>query len=161
MSYPLPMARIVLLIAMIVAASPATPAGPCDTPAHRAFDFWIGEWQVERPDGTVVGRNRIESSHGGCSLHEEYVSGAYTGESLNTYDAARGVWHQTWVDIGGTLLVIEGGLRDGNMVLESTLNRITWTPNADGTVRQHWEVRTAPDAEWTTAFEGLYRRVAP
>ncbi len=32
---------------------------------------------------------------------------------------------------------------------------ITWTPNADGSVRQHWE--TSEDGKtWKTAFDGLY-----
>jgi hypothetical protein len=34
------------------------------------------------------------------------------------YDAARQVWHQTWVDSSGTLLLLEGGLRGKSMVLE-------------------------------------------
>lgn len=32
--------------------------------------------------------------------------------------------------------------------------RITWTPNADGTVRQHWEQSTDGGKTWTTAFDG-------
>ena len=39
------------------------------------------------------------------------------------------------------------------------VNRISWTPNEDGTVRQHWETRTG-DADWTTLFDGLYTRKA-
>ncbi len=26
----------------------------CDTPEHRAFDFWLGEWQVKTPDGKIA-----------------------------------------------------------------------------------------------------------
>ena len=100
-------------------------------------------------------------------LHERYSTPrGYSGESLNIYDAARRVWHQTWVDSSGTLLLLEGGLREGSMVLEGSLpgtdgkpvrQRITWTPNADGTVRQHWET-SAADGVWSTAFDGTYRR---
>ncbi|HYD81545.1 MAG TPA: DUF1579 family protein [Paucimonas sp.] len=142
-------------------------AVPCDAPEHRAFDFWLGEWQVYRPDGKLAGTNRIEREYGGCVLHERYTTGAqYSGESLNAYDAGRKVWHQTWVDNAGALLLLEGGLRDGKMVLEGQTvqadakrirHRISWTPNADGTVRQHWEVMGA-DGKWNTAFDGLYRR---
>ena len=82
------------------------------------------------------------------------------------YDAARQVWHQTWVDSSGTLLLLEGGLRGKSMVLEGqtrgadgqvTRHRITWTPNPDGSVRQHWE-STDTQAQWRTAFDGLYTR---
>ena len=35
--------------------------------------------------------------------------------------------------------------------------RITWTPNADGSVRQLWEVAGAND-EWTIVFDGRYTK---
>jgi hypothetical protein len=38
------------------------------------------------------------------------------------------------------------------------MERITWTPNADGTVRQHWEQSADGGKTWETAFDGLYRR---
>ena len=37
----------------------------------------------------------------------------------------------------------------------------TWTPNPDGTVRQHWEISSDAGKSWTTAFDGLYRRAPP
>jgi hypothetical protein len=41
-----------------------------------------------------------------------------------------------------------------------TRHRITWTPNADGTVRQLWESTNEAGA-WTVAFDGTYMRLAP
>ena len=150
----------------LLAASPVA-AAPCDTPAHRAFDFWLGEWQVRTPDGKLAGVNRIEREYDGCVLHERYTTArGYAGESLNVYDAPRGVWHQTWVDTGGMLLLLEGGVRDGSMVLagqttgadgQVTRHRITWTPGADGSVRQFWE-STDGQGQWKTAFDGRYTR---
>ena len=145
----------------------AALAAPCDDPQNRAFDFWIGEWQVRTPDGKLAGINRIEREYGGCVLHEHYDTGrGYSGESLNIYDAGRKVWHQTWVDTSGTLLVLEGGIREGKMVLEGqtvaagshvTKHRITWTPNQNGSVRQLWESTDAL-GNWITAFDGQYTR---
>lgn len=142
-------------------------AAPCDAPPHRQFDFWLGEWTVHTAEGKLAGRNRIESEYDGCVLHERYDTGkGYRGESLNAYDAGRKVWHQTWVDNQGTLLLLEGGLRGGSMVLEGqttepdgqvTRHRITWTPAADGSVRQHWE-STDAQGRWSTAFDGRYTR---
>jgi hypothetical protein len=40
---------------------------------------------------------------------------------------------------------------------KATRHRISWTPNSNGTVRQHWE-STDAKGEWTTAFDGLYKR---
>jgi hypothetical protein len=36
-----------------------------------------------------------------------------------------------------------------------TKQRITWTPNSDGTVRQFWESADEKGA-WTVAFDGKY-----
>lgn len=162
---PRPLLPLLALLSTLV-ARPAS-ASPCETPAHRQFDFWLGEWDVRTPDGKLAGTNRIEREYDGCVVHERYVTGrGYGGESLNVYDASRGVWHQTWVDSSGMLLLLEGTFRDGSMVLEGETvaadgqvarQRITWTPGEDGSVRQHWQ---ATDAEggWITVFDGRYTR---
>jgi len=31
-------------VLLALAADPQPPPTPCDTPAHHAFDFWVGEW---------------------------------------------------------------------------------------------------------------------
>ncbi len=151
----------------IVPAGHAAQGGSCNVPVHRAFDFWLGEWEVRTPDGKLAGVNKITGEYGGCVLHERYdTQRGYSGESLNIYDATRKVWHQTWVDSSGTLLLLEGGMRDGKMVLEGqtvgddgsiSKQRISWTPNANGSVRQFWE-STDATGQWTTAFDGLYTR---
>jgi hypothetical protein len=152
----------------------AAPAGPpaCQTPEHRQFDFWLGHWTVRAPNGRVAGTNHIESSLDGCALVERWAgSGPSRGMSLNYYDAATRQWHQTWTDNSGQPLLLNGGLRDGRMVLEGTApgpdgrparQRVTWTPLAGGDVRQHWEVSSDSGATWSTVFDGRYsRRPAP
>lgn len=149
-----------LVMTMLIAATaahPATPA-PCASQEHRQFDFWIGDWQVRKPDGTVVAINRISSEYGGCVIHERYATGrGYSGESLNIYDASRKVWHQTWVDSGGLLLALEGRWDGTRMILEGARQRITWTPAADGSVRQLWEAADEKGA-WTIVFDGRYTK---
>ena len=41
-------AALVALVAVAPAAFAQTPQRPptCDAPEHRAFDFWIGEWDA-------------------------------------------------------------------------------------------------------------------
>jgi hypothetical protein len=139
----------------------------CENSAYRQFDFWIGEWEVHTPEGKLAGTNRITREYEGCVLHERYTTArGYSGESLNTYEPGRQVWHQTWVDNEGTLLLLEGKLVDGRMRLEGEnvdgagkviRHRITWTPNPDGTVRQFWETTDA-NGQWTTAFDGRYSK---
>jgi hypothetical protein len=145
------------------------PPKPCASPEHRQFDFWVGEWIVRNPAGKEAGRNSISKSEDGCVLHERWTSSTskYRGQSLNIYDAPRKVWHQSWVDNGGLLLLIEGGWRDGAMVLEgdrpakdgrSERHRITWTPQPDGGLRQLWETSSGPGQDWKILFDGRYSR---
>lgn len=133
--------------------------------AHE-FDFWIGEWEVYS-DGKLAGTSSIRPILDGCVVQEMW-SGAQgsAGSSLNFYNPQTGKWQQFWVWRNGTTLDLAGGLEDGRMVLqgdsvnregEALLNRITWTPNADGTVRQHWEVSKDRGTSWQTAFDGLYK----
>jgi len=159
--------RAIALLLGAAALVPAVAAASCEAPAHRAFDFWLGEWEVRTPDGKLAGNNRIAREYDGCVLHEHYTTGrGYSGESLNIFDTTRKVWHQSWVDTDGTLLLLEGGLRDGKMVLEGqtsnpdsppTKHRITWSSNPDGSVRQLWE-STDAKGQWTVAFDGKYTR---
>ena len=106
-------------VSIALCANPAVAnAGACDASEHRQFDFWLGEWNVRTPDGKLAGVNSIKREYDGCVLHERYATQrGYSGESLNMYDAGRKVWHQTWVDTSGALLLLEGGLRGGSMVL--------------------------------------------
>jgi hypothetical protein len=148
----------VMLLGLAATVSQAATPAPCSQPEHRQFDFWIGDWQVHKPDGSFVGINRITREYGGCVIHERYATGrGYSGESLNAYDAARKVWHQTWVDDTGLLLTLEGRWDGKQMVLEGNRQRITWTPDAQGGVRQLWEAADEKGA-WSVVFDGRYTR---
>ena len=55
-------------------------AAACDAAVHRAFDCWLGEWQVHMPDGKLAGTDLITSEYGGCVIHEHYSTGrGYSG----------------------------------------------------------------------------------
>ena len=136
---------------------------PCGSPEYAHFDFWIGEWDVQTPQGQPAGKNRITRVQGGYVLLEEWTSaGGGTGTSFNTFNTQKRSWQQFWVDASGTVLEISGGLVDGAMVMSSDpkvspINRITWTPREDGSVRQHWETSQDSGSSWATAFDGIYR----
>ena len=154
-------------------SAPPTPAATtaCTAAQHRQFDFWLGQWEVTNPAGKLAGRSRIEAILGGCVLLENWDSpGGVSGKSFNIFNADTGHWEQFWVDNSGSRLHLSGG-RDGEkMVLRGVQDkanaqtglrqheRITWTPNADGSVRQHWETSNDDGRTWATSFDGLYRR---
>jgi hypothetical protein len=155
---------------MLRQAPSANTDGPCAATEHRQFDFWIGDWDVRGGDGRALGTNRITSILGGCALQEEWSSanGKVRGVSINAFDPDDRRWHQEWVDTTPSRLTISGGLVDGRMVMEQRkpstadgkveVQRITWTPLADGRVRQQWEASTDGGTTWKTAFDGYYAR---
>lgn len=150
-------AALVILPLQTPSPTPAQAPG-CGAAIHRQFDFWLGSWDVTSA-GKPAGTNRIESAHNGCVLIENWIgAGGGTGMSLNFYDRRTGQWHQTWIGSGGGAVYLNGGLKNGVMVLESPTNRITWTPLPGGDVRQHWETSADQGKTWTTAFDGLYKK---
>ena len=170
-----PLFLILLLIPLVVTAQEggqdAAASRPCSAPEYRQFDFWVGDWEVTAA-GQTAGTNSIHRVHGDCALQENWQgsgAGGISGSSFNIYDQASGRWHQTWVDANGTLLLLDGGLVDGSMVLSGSrparnggtaLHRISWTPNEDGSVRQLWETSLDDGDSWTALFDGLYVKVA-
>ncbi|MCB1043072.1 MAG: hypothetical protein KDC35_09045 [Acidobacteria bacterium] len=155
-----------LMIFGVALASFAQP--PCDEAHKGQFDFWIGEWNVYDTAGTLVGTNSIQPMFEGCVLQENWEGASGSkGSSFNFYNSKDAVWEQFWVWQNGTTLHLQGGLNEGSMVLsgETTgkegrilVNRITWTPNPDGSVRQHWEVSKDAGATFTSVFDGLYKK---
>ena len=129
-------------------------------------------WIVDDVSGEMAGRNRIEPILDGAVLRETWEGASgHRGTSLNAYDAGLGVWHQTWVDVGGLVLLLDGGLVDGAMVLEgdrpkmtdpsvTVRHRISWSliEGDPDRLRQHWEVSQDRGATWQTLFDGRYRR---
>jgi len=148
--------------------APTGVASPCASAENHQFDFWIGEWDVTQPGGKAAGHNRITSLLGGCALREEWTGASGSrGTSLNAYDPASKRWRQTWVDDSGVVLLLEGQLQGGKMTLQGELpgaagraskQRITWSPQASGTVRQHWESSSDGGKTWKTEFDGTYRK---
>jgi hypothetical protein len=157
---------IVLLSRVLYAQAPPPN---CSAPEYRQFDFWVGTWDVFNPQGKLVGTNAVTLELNGCVLHEHWESavGTNRGQSFNIYDRKSGQWHQTWVANGGNLLLLNGGLHGGAMVLEGrsvipgrgeVTDRITWSKQQDGSVRQFWEQSTDGGKTWSAAFDGRYVR---
>mgnify|MGYP001814192805 FL=1 len=121
-------------------------------------------------DGTDAGKNTIIKIQDGCILMENWISakGQYTGTSLNFYNDKTKQWEQLWIDNAGSHLKLTGKRTGNQMIMKSLpfehqdgknyVNKITWTLNKDGTVRQLWEI-LHNDTVSNVAFDGLYRKV--
>lgn len=150
------------------AAPPSRPAAlRCDTPDHRRFDFWVGDWDVTT-QGQPAGTNLVTLEEDGCLVHEHWTGAeGDTGQSLNFYDRQDGRWHQVWVANSGSVLDLAGTYADGTLTYRGErrkpdgsmlLHRLSFHPNTDGTVRQLWETSSDRGSTWNTVFDGLYHR---
>jgi hypothetical protein len=155
---------LLLSVALLL---PTWAHAACADLAYRQFDFWQGEWNVATADGKLVGRDQITKDYGGCVLQEHWTSvDGGTGGSVTIYDMSRKLWHQTWVDSTGTLVVLEGGLKGNAMVMSGEmvdssskheLDRMSWTPQ-DGKIRQLWETSSDGGKTWKTIFDVYYSK---
>jgi hypothetical protein len=160
-----------LALAQDSAESPPAPPQPfCENnPGFGDFDFWVGEWDVYSNDAArqFQGRNSISKHYASCLLKEEW-HGAQGGGgfSVNYYNSVKDEWRQVWI-ANGYSIDYSGGLNeDGAMLLEgfifnyrqdaATPFRGKWTPQADGSVIQHFDIFDEASSTWNVWFEGLY-----
>lgn len=144
-------------------------ANPCDSKGHHQFDFWLGEWEVYNTlADTVVGYNKIDKILNGCVVAENWTgSTGFEGKSFNTYNPVDSTWNQVWVDQSGTVLHFSGKFADGKLALsgkQQTSKGEVWHTldfyrNLRGqTVRQVWKMSNDEGANWTTLFDGTYKK---
>ena len=163
---PMPFAW--LLLALLPFA-PQQPPAACSTPAHRAFDFWVGEWTVTNTAGKTAGTSRVERILDGCVVMENWsgVPGPYQGKSFNTYNPVDGTWTQHWVDTTGASVVMNGKFEGRNLVYgrefvrragKPARARMTFFNLEDGRVRQFVEQSIDEGRTWTPQIDLTYTR---
>ena len=142
-------------------APPSAPQpGPCSAPEYHQFDFWVGNWDVYNARGQHVARSLIEKVYG-CGVRENWMpfNGA-GGGSLNIYVTSSKNWEQFWIDGGGSRATFKGGWDGKAMVLDGDWGRrtrMTYSKNADGSVRQLVEQSSDQGKTWATAYDFTYR----
>ena len=155
-----------VLVGRVLGAEPA-PAAKCVAAAYRQFDFWVGDWDVFDVGSSIpVAHARIDPILDGCVLREDYQgTDGHKGQSFTIYDAARKVWHQSWVTNRGELLEIEGKIENGEIILSGedraagSQVRGTWKPQ-NGDVRETAVTSTDGGNTWKPWFDLVFRRKA-
>ena len=164
------MKTIITLILLINAAVTYTQSNTCACcgEEYKKFDFWSGNWQVSSND-QFAGTNNIYYIQDSCILLENWVGAAgTTGTSMNYFNKVDSTWNQLWIDNQGNKLQLNGQFNGESMVLISEptvnkqnqiiINKITWTPLEDGTVRQLWEATRDGGKQWQIIFDGIYSK---
>lgn len=140
----------------------------CCDEFHQQFDFWVGDWLVVDSLGNKLGENLVSSIEDGCIINEHWKGEkGGSGSSFNYFDTTDSTWNQLWVANNGNVLKLKGHFRSGKMILKSEViqtergsyyNQITWTPHADGTVSQLWEIYNQEHEVIRPVFLGIYHR---
>ena len=145
-------------------------AYPCQQDdAFRAFDFWIGDWDVHQANGQFAGTNRIRAEEAGCVLTEHWTGAVGgTGSSINYLDKVTGEWVQVWNSESGAQISMRGGVTEEGMRLLGTIHYVgngttapfrgLWSPLEDGRIRQFFEQSNDGGETWAHWFEGFYTR---
>ena len=141
-------------------------ANPCRArPEYRQFDFWIGEWAPQNPQGLTVGTSSIQLILNDCIIFENWNTPQGGGKSFSLWDVRDGKWHQTWVDTRGGITHYTGGLEGDKMVLvaetvsptgQKGLTRMSYSKLPDGRVRQHGEGSSDGGKTWNTVYDFKY-----
>ncbi|HUF73962.1 MAG TPA: tetratricopeptide repeat protein [Gammaproteobacteria bacterium] len=144
---------------------------PCESmPEAAEFDFWLGRWEVRGTDGTLLGYNTVTRDVGGCAIRERWEgTPGQSGASMTFYLPSRGQWRHVWIGSAGTHIDMTGGLVDGEIRMEGTIEylaedqviafRAVWSEGAGGLVRQRMEQFNLVGQTWDLWFDGIYRRI--
>ena len=156
-----------LLIGITLTGASRITHTACDDPAFHAFDYMIGDWDVYDAGATrPSARNQVTRMVDGCALHEVHrQDDGLLGEAITIHDRSRHLWHQTWVTNRGDLLLLEGTMENGRLVLtapehqsDGTLSLLRGSWWVEGrTVRQLAERSRDGGKSWTTAWDIVFR----
>ena len=167
------MVKLSPVIGAMIAASPALASGqqtsttpatspePCSATEYHQFDFWMGRWDVYDRAGTLVAHSLVEPVYG-CGIREKWMPlGKQGGTSLSIYVPAERHWEQFWIDAAGSRALFTGKWNGASMVITGKwagpLVRMTYSKNADGTVRQLGQQSIDGGRTWTPSFDFFYR----
>lgn len=157
----------------VILASPAfaaqtsgisSPPAACSAKEYHQFDFWAGRWDVYNRSGQLVAHSLIEPVYG-CGIRENWMPiGKAGGGSLSIYVPDQRHWEQFWIDSAGTRAFFTGGWNGSAMVITGRwggpLVRMSYSRNANGTVRQFGEQSTDEGKSWSPSFDFTYRPVS-
>lgn len=143
--------------------APRPDQGPgelCRAAEYRQLDYSIGRFRVVAETGEPAGDLQVEAILAGCALRARWRGAiAGSGEATTWYDRHTGQWHRVFVNDDGNSFRLSGRVGAAGLVLSGRsaffdgrigLQRLTWVPQPDGSIRQHWELSMDDGRSWET-----------
>jgi len=147
----------------------------CDSAEHRAFDFWLGDWQViDFNSKQLVAFDRVTKQLKGCLIQQELIwltdqfrdtdlNFRLQGKSFSSWNGA-GYWQMLWVDVHGGSLYVRGTVQaDGSLEFKTIEPapdgrhvKAVWIKNQDGTIRHTGYSKNGDSGSWSVYFDWLY-----
>ena len=142
----------------------------------KAYDFWIGEWDLEWDDGNGeigLGTNSIKRVLAGSVIEENFVSkdgnlAGYLGRSLSVFNPNTTAWSQTWVDNQGGYIPFDGDVnKDGNRVFKTksrivneatVISRMVFYDITEDSLTWDWETTNDDGKTWILNWKIKYSR---
>lgn len=169
---------------MVLALAALVVLGPCDAPEARAFDFWVGEWNVNNryrtPGGWVdagSATNQVFPVLGGCAVVELWDGNLgqnrIRGFSIRAWSAAERQWVLVlnWPQANAARFgVLRGDFRHGrgdfhvtriNADGDSVRTRYTFSDITDTSLRWNDGTSTDGGTTWRTNWIMEFTRRDP
>ena len=149
--------RLALLLTLtlpLLAADQKMPAErPCSLGYYRAFDFWVGDWDLSWPGSDAMpagsATNKITRELDNCVIKENFEGekpSTLHGMSVSTYDKNMKKWKQTWVDNEGSYLDFTGTFSDNGAIFERDASDKDGKPIKQ---RMVWKVIDKDNLDWS------------
>jgi len=151
--------------AVLAQDSPSCAANP----QSRQLDFWLGNWTVTAPGGSITATSKVSLALDQCLLVENWDGGrGHSGENMFAYSPEENAWYGMFADNTGRVHVFsEGKVESGiaefrgtshDLKGETVLNKVRVVRIDANRVEQTWQKSTDNGATWTTEFRGAYSR---
>lgn len=135
---------------------------------ERLFDFYRGEWELVQGDA-VQQVLTVTPAFGGKGWRVSMTNpadGAEVATSVYTYDAAKSVWRQTWIDASGRTISMAGGLEGESIALRvesdshdpKSVARAVLSDVTRDSFRYAWQTSADQGKTWESQGELLIRR---
>lgn len=150
------------------AAPGVAQASACDGAAYHAYDFFVGDWDVYKADGTRFASDTVTKEMDGCAILERWSHNNDKGVGYSAYDAQQDRWVQDFFMNDGTVLTFVGHVVGDGILFEgidmpkpgvSERNRVLFRRRSDG-FEEFWTTSVDGGRTWKTVFDAFFRRKA-